>query len=440
MNKKEWISYALNNGFDSFEIYQKTSAEKTVNWYEGNIESYVESRVCGTAFRGETGGKMVYAATEAPDGEKMEDLVGEMKAQAEAISSEDVVSLRQPQEVSVKETPAPVPVSVETVKSLLSEAEKKILGFDPKIFMVPFLEYVEESEERSIVNSNGIDLREGNTVSVIAAGAAAREGGNVVNGYHYARVQDPQDFDCDAFVRKLCTDVLSKLNAKTIKSGTYRVIFEKEAMTALFSAFSGMFSAESVQKGISPLVGRTGQKLFADCITVIDDPANPEAAAALSFDDEGCPTKAKKLVSSGVLEQLLYNTASALKDGTESTGNGFKGSYASKVGIRMHNCCIEPKDKTLEELMEVMQEGYVITSLQGLHAGLDPVTGDFSLQSAGYYVKDGKRAFDVKLVTAAGNFLQMLKNAEYVGSDLEWGFRTVACPSILFSECAVSGE
>lgn len=440
MNKNEWISHALSNGFDSFEIYQKTSAVKTISWYDGNIESYVTSRVCGTSFRGETAGKMVYAATEAPDDENMDDLINEMKAQAEAISSEDIVSLRKPEEITPAETEGPVFASVETVKQMLAAAEKKILEYDERIFMVPFMEYVEEYEERSIVNSNGIDLKEGNMVRVIAAGAAAQENGEVVNGYHFDCVKDIQNWSDDAFIDKLCTDVLHKLNAKTLKSGTYRVIFEKEAMTALFSAFSSIFSGENVQKGISPLSGKTGQKLFADCITVIDDPRNPGAAVRLSFDDEGCPTKAKELVKDGVLKQVLHNTASALKDGTQSTGSGFKKSYASKVGISMHNCCIVPNDHTLEELQEIMQEGYVITSLQGLHAGLDAVTGDFSLQSAGYYVKDGKRAFDVKLVTAAGNFLEMLKNAECAGSDLEWNYKDIACPSILFSGCAISGE
>ena len=104
------------------------------------------------------------------------------------------------------------------------------------------------------------------------------------------------------------------------------------------------------------------------------------------------------------------------------------------------NCYIVPGDKSLDELCADMKEGYVITSLQGLHAGVDFVTTNFSLQSSGYYVKDGKRERSVTLVTVAANFLELMNKVVAVGNDLEWSYRSVTCPSIAFSECAVAGE
>ena len=104
------------------------------------------------------------------------------------------------------------------------------------------------------------------------------------------------------------------------------------------------------------------------------------------------------------------------------------------------NCYIEPGEKSLDELQEEMGEGVVITSLQGLHAGINPVTTDFSLQCSGYYVKDGKKDHSVSLITIAGNLIKMLKNVKAVGSDLDFEYRSIATPSIYVGEAAISGE
>ena len=126
--------------------------------------------------------------------------------------------------------------------------------------------------------------------------------------------------------------------------------------------------------------------------------------------------------------------------GTESTGNGFRASYTSPVNVALKNCYIVPGEKSLDELCEAMGEGLVVTSLQGLHAGIDFVTTNFSLQCSGYWVKDGKRDHSVSLITIAANFLDLMKSAEEVGNDLKWSVGSVACPSVRFTSCAISGE
>ncbi|MBR6321650.1 MAG: hypothetical protein IKR59_02165 [Lachnospiraceae bacterium] len=173
---------------------------------------------------------------------------------------------------------------------------------------------------------------------------------------------------------------------------------------------------------------------------MIDDPRNTDALDIANYDDEGCPTFRKEVVKDGVFTTVLHSTKTAMAAGTKSTGNGFKGSYSAPVSVRPKNCMIVPGEKSLDELSAEMGEGLVITSLAGLHAGINFVTTDFSLQCSGYYVKDGKKDFGVTLVTVAGNFLDLMKKTEAVGNDLDWSYRSIACPSILFTEAAISGE
>ncbi len=441
MDKQKWIAHALDSGFESFEISQGGKRERSYTWFEGKMDTFVTSRVLGTALRGVMNGKMVNYATEDLSDDAMEQVIASMKEQAGAITSDDAGIIRSP--LPIPASPASegwVKPSAEEIRELLADIERRVKEYDPRIFMVMREGWTEETSSRSIVNSRGLAAEDTGTVQVLSCGAAAREGSEVKNEYRTEIVRDIRTFDRAAFVEKLCTDVLHKLGASGLASGSYPVIFEAGAMTTLFTAFSSMFSGELISKGISPLRDSLGTAVFSEQITVTDDPLNPAATVTYAFDDEGCPACRKKVVDRGVFKTVLHSTMSAARMHAESTGNAFKASYASALSVRPMNCCIEPGEKTLEELCHDMKDGLVITSLAGIHAGINPVTTDFSLQCSGYLVKDGVRDRSVTLITVAGNFLELMKHVTAVGSDLDWNYRTIVTPSIAFESAAVSGE
>ena len=441
MNKQAWISYALSHGFESFEIYRSLSKERTVSWYEGRTDSFVTSRVLGTALRGIIDGKMASMATEDTDDANMEKIIESMRLQASAMTGEEtgkILDTKRGEEV--KSTKCWKRPSQEEIESLLKKIEAAVLAYDPRIVQVTDLEWSDETNETEITNSRGMEVGNARTVQVVVAGAAAADGSEVKNEYEFETVEDISAFDTDAFVRELCDGLLRKLGASSIPSGSYPVILEKKAMTSLFTAFSGMFSGDLIGKGISPLKDSLDTQIFSSSVSVTDDPRSLSAASVYNYDDEGHPTCRKTVVGSGVFKTILHSTKSAERMHAESTGNGFRASYSDPVGVRPCNMCIEKGDRSLDGLCEMMGDGLVITSFQGLHAGIDTVTTDFSLQSSGYLVKDGKRDRSVTLITCAGNFLDLMKHVTAVGNDLEWKFRTIACPSILFESIAVSGE
>ena len=441
MNKQQWITCALEQGFESFEIYQEETRERTVTWLNGKTNTFVTSNVTGTSLRGVINGKMATFATENPDDRMMGSVINSMKNQAAVTGDEEPGIIRRPQESNVTAEPGTwVRPSVAEITELLSNTEKKILAYDPRIIMASRIGWSEETSVRTIVNSYGMQAEDRNTVQILMASAAAKEGNEVKNTYESQPVREIGTFDLDQFIAKVCDTALNKLNASSLPSNTYPVIFERGAMTSLFSAFSGMFSGEMISKGISPLNDKLGTKIFSEKITVIDDPGSQETVSMYRYDDEGCPTFRKTVVDQGVFRTILHNSASAAKMNAESTGNGFKASYASPVGVHPMNCCIQNGDQTLDELCSEMKNGFVITDLAGLHAGIDFVTTNFSLQCSGYWVKDGVRDHSVSLVTTAGNFLEMMKDVTAVGNDLDWGYRSTACPSIAFGGCAIAGE
>ena len=441
MNREMWIRKALDEGFESFEIYQDVEEEKKYTWYKGSLDTFVTSHVTGTALRGIYGGRLANYATEDTKDGQMEKVISLMKEQALAVTSEDLVFIREPKETEeyIDTHSFEVP-SADEVKTFLSDIEKMILSYDERVISVNEVEWEEIVSKREIVNSKGLSVKDKSRIHVVIAECAVTENDEVKDSFDYKAVEKISGFDKEAFVKKICDKALKKLGASSLKSGNYPVIIDRDAMSDLLGAFSYLFSGDLISKGISPLRDKLGKEIFSSRITVVDDPRCPDSYQTDNYDDEGCPTYKKEVVKDGVFTLALQNSKTAAKMGTESTGNGFKAGYASAVGVSPMNCYIVPGSKSLEELMTKMGDGLVVDDVAGLHAGIDHVTGNFSLQCAGYLVEGGKRTKSVSLITIAGNFLDMMKKVGEVGSDLEWGLSSIAAPSILFTEVAIAGE
>ena len=225
-----------------------------------------------------------------------------------------------------------------------------------------------------------------------------------------------------------------------IPSGFYPVVLEKHAASALLRGFFSLFSGEAAQKGLSLLGDKVGQAIAADCVNMVDDPlfaANPRP-----FDDEGVPSVRTAVVENGVLKTMLHNLKTAVKAGCASTSNGGRGSAASPVGVAPSNFMIVPGEKSYDQLLEDLGDGLIIRDISGLHAGLNPISGDFSLLAGGWLQKDGKLQ-PVEQITVAGNFFTLLKEVEEVGSDLWLGIpqgSIVASPSLKIRGLMVSGS
>ncbi len=441
MNKQKWIQCALEKGAESFEIYQGLSASKEVTWFNGQMDTFVSSSVIGTSLRLIVNGKIANMALEQVDDEKMEDVVDYLIEQANTITTDERDFLRKPEPIETLSRDIHwVQPSVSSVQSRMREIEAKALAYDSRIQQVAYLGWFETSGYREITNSYGMDVKDEDKLQYLALSVVAVEGEDTKDKTGIEIVYNLENFDVDAFVKKTCEEALLKLNAQSISSRACPVIFEKKAMTALFASFTGLFSGDMMYKGISAIKGKENTKIFSDKITIIDNPRNTEALSIATFDDEGCPTHKKVLVDKGIFKLSLQSTKSAIRNHCQSTGNGFKSGYASSVSVQPMNCYIEKGSHSLEQLCQQMQEGLVICDLAGLHAGIDFVSTNFSLQCSGYYVKNGKRDKSVTLITVAGNFLELMKEVVLVGSDLEWEYHSVVSPSIYFKKCAISGE
>ena len=100
---------------------------------------------------------------------------------------------------------------------------------------------------------------------------------------------------------------------------------------------------------------------------------------------------------------------------------------------------MKPGKKSREELFEEVGNGVYITDVSGLHAGLNARSGNFSLQSTGFLIKDGKKDRGLDIITISGNLVQLFEQIQLVGNDSK-EFVGGKNPSVVVKSIAVSGK
>ena len=150
------------------------------------------------------------------------------------------------------------------------------------------------------------------------------------------------------------------------------------------------------------------------------------------------------MIENGVLKTLLYDLTTADKAGVASTGNGQKHGYSSAVSIEPYSFSLAAGDATREELLKMANNGIFITECKGFHAGANAVTGDFSIESAGFRIRNGEQAEPIKSFTVAGNFFDLLKSVDRLGNEILWsplgGTTTFGSPDVLVKSMSVAGK
>lgn len=439
MNKQAWIERAKELGLEGFEITESRRNSRDIVWFESQMDSYTTSRILSTSMRALSNGKIVSISMEKVDDNEMDKVLNSLIEAASHVSEsekDELVPVMENVEVcSLHTWRTPEP---QEIKDFLASLEKKFLAADERVTMVNGLYWSNGKFESELTNSLGVHVKDEGESQMVGAQITMMDDGDLRDGFLIELVPDIDTFDQDAFVKKLVDKVKDQLHASSMESTTCPVLFTNETMTTLFSSFENMFSGSVIAKGLSPVSGKVGQKIFSDKITVIDDPKNQDALMLQNYDDEGHPTYEKVVVDKGVFETVLHNTKSALKMNAQSTGNGFKSGGGATDAMAM-NMYIVPGKESFDELVKQMDNGVVITDLAGMHAGIDFITTNFSLQAQGYLVENGKKTRPLTLITIAGNFLALMNEVVAVGNDLEWKANTTACPAILFKEAAIGG-
>ena len=238
----------------------------------------------------------------------------------------------------------------------------------------------------------------------------------------------------DVIGLKAGREAVGRLGARKIESVTAPIIFENEIAAGFLSSFVGAITGPSVARGTSFLKDRLGQQVFAKGIRIIDDPHRLRGVGSTPFDDEGVANGPVDLVTDGVLNTWLLNTASAKQLGLETTGHASR-HLASAPGVATTNMTLQPGTKDLAGLMADAKQGLFVTDTFG--PSLNTNTGDWSVGVSGFWFENGVIAYPVNEVTVAGNLIDLYQRI-VPGSDLLIRGASNA-PSLLIDGVAIAG-
>ena len=431
-------------GIAEYELYYQAGSSVSVDTFQHAVNEFSSSTSGGVCFRCIVDGKMGYASTEALNAEQAKALVLKAADSAAVLEAEEQVFLGEggqeyePLNIEPYELP-----STEALISKILEVQEKLYAADPAVIDGCQTEGLLEQSEIAICNSKGLDLSYRNQTSGLIVVGVVSDGKEMANDFQ-AKLGNLAQIDADALVKKAVEGAKVKLGGEPAPTGQYPVVFSPDAMSSLLQVYSSVFSSEAAQKGLSRLGDAEGQVIAAPIVTLVDDPFHPENPEPINFDAEGSPTHRKNIIEKGVLNTLLYNLKTAAVAGKKTTGNAAKAGYDAAVGLRPFTMYLENGDLSEEELLDKAGNGVMITSLGGLHAGADPISGDFSLQSAGFMICDGKKAEYVKSFTVAGNFYDLLKNIVGIADNCQlpmpFGMTTFGAPSVLVEGLSVAGK
>lgn len=425
------------------EVFAQRNTSTTAKAFGGGVDEFKLASKVGLGLRALVGGSWGYAYTENLSVEALE------RALASALENAE---LTQPETHAVLGAWPEGPhigdlygeglsgVTVDRKVDVALELERAALAADPRVKTVPYAVYQDGDGEVAVANTEGLSRAYKANYAVHYVAPLVSEGGQNKMKVDWQFSREFEQLDPTRTALAAVERSVALLGGRPAPSGLYPTVIERECMADFLETFASMFSAKMVQEGKSPLAGRAGESIGSPRVTLVDDATLKAGMASRPFDAEGYPSGRLVLVEEGALKGFMHNTETAAKDGARSTGHATRGSYKGTIGVAPTNLFLEPGEGDLDALLKDVGEGLLLTAIQGMHAGANPVTGDFSLQAEGFWVEEGRVAHPLEVFTVAGNILELLKSVEAVADDLKFSPSGVGAPSVRVTRLSVGGK
>lgn len=438
MNFNALKEIALKMDIEALELYKVKKSNLSFTYFDDKIESRKASNEEVYSLRCYYNNRLANIYLENLGEDTLEKALEKLKAGSKYLKEEPNLMFQEKANYALVENKFnKEKISLEAKQNLVL----KIINYlknKTNLYDHARITYLETKQEVTINNSFDLNVINSGEYAYITIGLYLKEDTNIKNGFDVIFIKDLTNVNYEEVLDNLIKETTAKFKATSLKSGSYKTILSNKVVGDLLNAFSSLFYASSIKNKLSFLEGKVGEKIFNENITIYDDACYKDALIKLPFDDEGVPTKKTTIVKNGVLETYLYDLATAHYFKTKTTGNGYKAKVSSKVDVNAANIVLEAGNSSLEDLLNEVNEGVYITSITGLHAGINKVSGNLNVQCGGYYVKNGKLDHALTLIVLSGNFKDILNDVLLVGNDTYYD-GSVASPSLYIKKMNISG-
>jgi PmbA protein len=438
------VDAALAAGASDAEAYAQESTEREIRVYDGAVESLTDATSRGVGVRAFLDGRFGYAYGTDLGDDGLRELATAAHAAAavadpdphaglpDELGAADVASLRS-EELASWDTDRKVAIALETERAARDH---------PEVTQVEQVVYADSDGAHALANSRGFAGAFETSAAWAYASAFAGEGGDLMTGLGLGMGRGPEELSPEAIGVEAAARATALAGARQPSSRRCPVVFDTLVAASFLGFIGAMLSADAVQRGRSLFAGREGEEIATPELRLADDGTLQDGLASSPFDGEGSPRRRLPLIADGRLLTFLFDSRTARKADRETTASAERSSYRSPPSVGVSNLVVEPGADALDELVRRAGDGLYVTDVVGLHSGVNPVSGTFSVGATGILIAGGELAEPVREITIASDLVTMLRSVEAVGSEARWvpfGGSVRAAP-LLLREMAVSGS
>jgi PmbA protein len=435
---------------EGFEVYVTRGTDTEVRAYEGEVESLTSADSSGVGIRvlvedeSGRGSRVGFAWAGSLDPSVIDAALGDARDNARFATPDPFVVLASPDGVEPVELElwddGVASTPMEKKVALAVELDRATRAADPRVRQVSSADYSDSRVEVAMATTTGLVSSRRRTTAFLSVDAIAGEGAETQTGTGFSVGRGPGDLVPDEAMDDAVQRAVRMLGATKARSTHCTVVFDPRVVSTLLSAISAALSGEAVVKGRSFFAGRVGESVATPGVTLVDDPTDPRAFGAATHDGEGLACRRNVLISDGVLRMFVYDTVSAMRAGTLSTGSAVRGGFAGTPSAGCRALVLTPGDKSAEEILAAVGDGFYVQSISGVHSGVNPVSGDFSVGAEGLLLVGGSLEQPVREVTVASTLQRMLQSMVEIGADLRWLPGVAAGQTLAIADMALGGE
>ncbi|MFM8857579.1 MAG: TldD/PmbA family protein [Actinomycetota bacterium] len=427
---------------EQVEAYVGRDLSTDVRIYGGEVEHFVSAQSEGIGIRVIRDGRTGTSSCGSLDPREIAEVLEEARDNLVYGEPDEWAGLATPDGVDV------VPqnlwndalAALDTARKieLAKELEKLTLARDSRI-RVDDSNYSDSFSEAAVATTTGIRVSGRENGCYVSVGTMADDGDETQTGFGFSVGRDAEALDLDKAALEAVERATRLLGATKPATRRVTVVLDPYVTAQFLGIIGGTLNGDSVVKGRSLFAQRIGEQVATPLLTLVDDPTNPLAFTATDIDGEGLAARRNALIEQGVLKTFVQSSYSARRMGVSTTGNGIRGGFGSVPSAGCLALQILPGSRAQHDIIADIPDGLLIQQVQGLHSGVNPVSGDFSTGAAGLVIRNGQVAEPVREFTIASTLQRMLLDIAEVGGDLEWLPMRATGVSLVIHDVTVSG-
>jgi PmbA protein len=436
---EDLLTKALKKGADAADAVHIESQSLSVAQRLGNAEKLERSESSDIGLRVFFGKRQAIVSSSDSSSKALEELIDRVISMAKVVPEDPYCGLANKEQLVTDiidvDSFDPSEPTTETLIDWANRAEDAARS-------IPGITNSEGAEAGwgratvSVAATNGFSQVYSGSHYSLSASVLAGKGVNMERDYDYTGAVYANDMIAPEEIgRNAGNKAVKRINPKKVKTAQVPVIYDPRVSRGIVGHLLSAINGSAIARNTSFLKEKMGKQIFADSISVYDDPHRLRGLRSKPFDGEGVTNKKHKIIDNGQLTTWLLDLRSARQLGLETTGHASRG-VGSPPSPSSTNVYLEPSNISPSELISDIKNGLYITELIGM--GINGLTGDYSRGAAGYWIENGEITYPVSEVTVAGNLNDMFLNLN-TANDLEYRYG-VDAPTLRIDGMTLAGK